>query len=363
MLARIGASSETGATALEVPPAPTDGYGSIVSTISLSTRIPAPSDARATTTTRRARPAERADAPQRRPALLTLASIHDLHLGPVRPADPVHRLQRHPQVVAVQHGLEQRLLREIDDEATVRLGSPPSSAGLTAATTVDAMRALAADDLVPPVYDWLAEDASPAQVRAFLALEGGPDDSFDDLVAIAQVGLTGLPKLEAATNYWDELGDGDLDGVHRTLHRRMLDALDLRSPARADLPIAVLRRTLLCSALATCRARQPELLGVLGLIELQAGPRCRRVVRALQRIDAPPEAERFYAVHAETDPRHGKDWLERVVRPLAADPAWAEGLLRGARWRWAANAAFFDDARRWSTQLASADVSASTTED
>ena len=145
-----------------------------------------------------------------RSSLLTLAAIHDLGLGPVRPGTALQHLQHHPQVVAVQHRLEQRLLAQVDEEAARLLGAAPTAEDLDDPdAAVAAIRALANDGLVPPVYDWVADEAGPAEVRAFLALEGGPDDSFDDLVAIAQVGLDGLPKLEAATNYWDELGEGD----------------------------------------------------------------------------------------------------------------------------------------------------------
>ena len=51
----------------------------------------------------------------------------------------------------------------------------------------------------------------------------------------------------------------------------------------------------------------------------------------------------FYAEHAEADPRHGKDWLDNAVTELATDPRWAEGMVRGARWRAAAGIQFFAD--------------------
>jgi hypothetical protein len=49
----------------------------------------------------------------------------------------------------------------------------------------------------------------------------------------------------------------------------------------------------------------------------------------------------FYDEHAVTDPRHGKDWLDHVVAPLAASPRWAAGMLRGAEWRAQTNDRFF----------------------
>ena len=86
------------------------------------------------------------------------------------------------------------------------------------------------------------------------------------------------------------------------------------------------------------------MLGALGLLELQAGPRCRLVVEALRRLGAPPEALPFYDVHAQIDPRHGKDWLEQAIVPLVEeDPSWGRAVLRGALWRSAVNRVLFDD--------------------
>jgi hypothetical protein len=87
------------------------------------------------------------------------------------------------------------------------------------------------------------------------------------------------------------------------------------------------------------------MLGALGLLEMQAGPRCRAVVRALRRLDAPADSFPFYEEHAVADPRHGKEWLERVVAPLARDPEWARRMIRGARWRADVNDRFFAMAR------------------
>jgi hypothetical protein len=94
--------------------------------------------------------------------------------------------------------------------------------------------------------------------------------------------------------------------------------------------------------LATNRHLHREMVGALGLIELQAGPRCRKVVAALRRLDAPADALPFYEEHAVADPRHGKDWVDHAVATLAEDPGWATGMVRGARWRSLVNRRFFD---------------------
>jgi hypothetical protein len=110
---------------------------------------------------------------------------------------------------------------------------------------------------------------------------------------------------------------------------------------RQEQPIEALERAVFGTLLATNRHLQREMVGALGLTELQAGPRCRKVVKALQRVDAPLDAFPFYEEHAVADPRHGKDWLDHVIAPLAEDPAWAAGMVRGARWRSIVNDRFF----------------------
>jgi hypothetical protein len=275
-----------------------------------------------------------------RDALLALALVHDLSLAPLMSVGAAAGFERHPAVAQLKARLESRFLGKLRHPDGGRGRAPASDA-------VADMRRLAARDLVPPVYEWLAEEASLEEMRSYLALEGGPDGGFDDLVALCQVGLVGEPKLELAQNYWDEMGRGTWSEVHTELHRRMAKALDLQAVAREEQPVEALERALLGTTLATNRWLQPELIGALGLIEMQAGPRCRRVVKGLQRVGAPAEALPFYAEHAVADSRHGKDWLEHVIAPLARDvPAWGPRIVAGAHWRAEVNRAFFSAALR-----------------
>ncbi len=270
-----------------------------------------------------------------RDELLCLLAVYDLTMAPLEQLGPVARRQHHPTVIGLRNRLEDRLLgrlhAEVPDQAVPR---DPDD-------VVAVVRAVAARDLLPPIYDWAADRANGTRLRAFLTLEGGPDGGFDDLVALAQVGLAGDPKVELARNYWDEMGRGRPDEVHTELHHRMAHAAGLPRVRRDDQPVEALARAALGPLLATNRWLQPELLGALGLTELQAGPRCRKVLLGLQRTGAPADALPFYEEHAHTDPRHGKDWLDHVVAPLARRPHWAAGLVRGARWRAAVNARFF----------------------
>lgn len=222
-----------------------------------------------------------------RDRLLTLQVIHDLHVGDIDRVGDAVRWQHHPAVATLKTRLEQGVLAELD-----------------------------------------------AMVE---------DDTADDAVAACQVGLGGEPKLELARNYWDEMGCGELDDVHTELHHQLCEAIAMPRVPREELPTSALLRSSLGGILATNRFLQPEMVGALGLLELQAGPRCRQVVKAFERLDAPAGAFPFYVEHRDVDPHHGKAWLDNAIAPLAHDPRWAAGMVRGARWRAAANAVFFID--------------------
>jgi hypothetical protein len=267
-------------------------------------------------------------------AAVSLLALHDLHVAPLEELDARVRWQHHPAVAALKCRLEERFLDGLDRRDRAQGWELPGDAPA-------ALRALAVLDQVPGIYRFVAEDAGAGELIDFLRLEGGPDGGFDDLVAACQIGLGGEPKLELARNYWDEMGNGDLAEVHTELHRRLSRSLGITGVPRSEQPLEALERSVLGSLLATNRGLQPEMVGALGLIELQAGPRCRRVLEGLRRVGAPDDAFPFYEVHAAVDPKHGRDWVDNVVTPLAGNDVWAEGIVRGARWRWLVNDAFF----------------------
>lgn len=274
-----------------------------------------------------------------RDGLLALLTVHDLHLAPIDRLAGAEFWQHHPAVAQLKWRLEADLVASCDADDTMVDWTLPDE-------PVAAVRAVAALGLVPDLYRWVAEDATAEEMMTFIALEGGPDGGFDDLVATCQVGLAGEAKLEMARNYWDEMGGGAADRVHTELHRKLVRSLDLPVIPRAEQPVESLRRSALNGLLGTNRALQPEMVGALGLLELQAGPRCRQVLTGLRRLGVDDDALDFYDEHAVTDPRHGKDWLDNVVATLATDDRFAAGMVRGARWRSLVNAQFFEAVSR-----------------
>ena len=275
----------------------------------------------------------------RRDRFLTLLAVYDLHTAPLEVVGDAARHQHAPAVAEVKGRLEAEWLAEL--EAAWETAGPLTTCS-GPEEVVKAMRAVAAKDRLPEAYKWLAKTATWEQLVDFLALEGGPDGGFDDLVAVCQVGLSGSAKLELGKNYWDEMGCGDADGVHTELHHRLVRAVQMPTVPRTELPVEALERAALGGLLATNRWLQPEMVGALGLLELQAGPRCRLVLQGFDRLGAPQDAYPFYVEHAEVYPVHGKDWMDKAIEPLAAErPEWGARMVKGAWWRSTVNLQFF----------------------
>ena len=275
----------------------------------------------------------------RRDRFLTLLEIYDLHTAPLERVGDRARFQHAPAVAGLKGRLEVDWLAELEAHWQTA-GALAECQGPR--EVVQAMRAVAARDRLPEAYRWLAKTATYDQLVRFLALEGGPDGGFDDLIASCQIGLSGSAKLELGKNFWDEMGQGDPAGVHTELHRRLVQALDMPEVPRPELPVEALERAAMGGLLATNRWLQPEMIGALGLLELQAGPRCRLVLQGFDRLGAPQDAYPFYVEHAEVDPVHGKDWMDKAIVPLAGErPEWGPRLVKGAWWRAALNLQFF----------------------
>lgn len=275
----------------------------------------------------------------RRDRFLVLHHIYDLHRAPLHEVGERARWQHHPAVAELKLCLEAVWIDELDRQLD----------GITQQhDAAEAMRRLADRDQAAAVHRWLAEEATWRSALHFLALDGGPDDVLDDLVATCQVGLPlGPAKLELAHSYWDEMGDGDVEHVRNVLYRRFVEAVDLPVIPLREQPTEALERSALLGLVATNRALQPEMVGALALVELEAGPHCRCIDLGLERLGAPERARAFYRMHAEVDPVHAKGWLDNAVGPLVERfPEWRPRILKGAAWKSAVDAAFFDWAER-----------------
>ena len=83
-------------------------------------------------------------------------------------------------------------------------------------------------------------------------------------------------------------------------------------------------------------------MGALGVIELTAPTRAVFVNAALERLQVPGRARRYYAVHATVDVVHSRGWNQEVLWTLVKEqPRTARALAEGALSRLHAGARTF----------------------
>jgi len=196
-----------------------------------------------------------------------------------------------------------------------------------------------------PLFPWLAAHASYEQMRWFITQEVAGEAGFDDLVALTQVKMPARAKLEMARNYWDEMGQGHLGGMHGPMLERLAVELDVDRAAPVvweSLALGNVMVGLACSPRWAYAA-----VGALGVIELTAPGRARHVNEGLRRLGVGGDARRYFALHATLDVKHSRAWNAEVLAPLVdAVPEAAPRLAEGALMRLRAGERCFERYRR-----------------
>jgi hypothetical protein len=181
-----------------------------------------------------------------------------------------------------------------------------------------------------PLFPWLAEHASLAQMRWFLTQEVAGEAGFDDLVAMAQVKMPVRAKLEMARNYWDEMGRGGEKGMHGPMLERLARQLGLAPKNETTVSEALALGNMMV-AFACTRRYAFHAVGALGAIELTAPTRAGYVYRGLRRLGVPAKACHYFKLHAVLDVKHSRAWNDEVLRPLVAeDPRCVRPIAEGA---------------------------------
>ena len=193
------------------------------------------------------------------------------------------------------------------------------------------------------LYSFLASEATREQIHWFFTMESAGEAAFDDLVAMSQVGTRGDVKMEMASNYWDEMGNGKEHAVHTYLFHRLADDLAVTAPSADELPWQVLSGVNLMLWCSISRRNAFRAQGALGAVELLAPQRCTRVVHGAHRVGIPKKTMSYYGAHAIIDIGHAEGWLEHVVRAQVADiPDSRVGIAEGLVTRANASLDYFD---------------------
>ena len=271
------------------------------------------------------------EAPASRPSPLSAASQRRLahwnhqRLSPRLPsADWREEIEREHEMRFLEVGFLEQLRSEICDEAA---GVPTDADGFIAW-----FEGLETDGpgQGDPLFAWLADHASLAEMRWFLTQEAAGEAGFDDLVAYTQVKLPDRPKLELARNYWDEMGRGNVKGMHGPMLAVLVDGLRLKPEIEMTAPESLMLANAM-TAMATNRFYAWHSVGALGAIELTAPGRAACVARGLRRLGLSADERRYFDIHAVLDVRHSQEWNKEALRPLVAeDPSLAHAIAEGA---------------------------------
>jgi hypothetical protein len=181
-----------------------------------------------------------------------------------------------------------------------------------------------------PLFPWLAEHASLSDMRWFLEQEAAGEAGFDDLVAMTQVKLPVQAKLELARNYWDEMGRGNIKGMHGPMLGALIAGLGLEPTIETTVWQSLALANAM-TALATTRRHAWHAVGALGVIELTAPGRSACTAAGLRRLGVSGKLRHYFDLHSVLDVKHSAAWNQEALRPLVdEDPRRATAIAEGA---------------------------------
>lgn len=197
-----------------------------------------------------------------------------------------------------------------------------------------------------PLFPWLAKHATLEEMKWFLTQEAAGEAGFDDLVALAQLRMPVLAKLEMARNYWDEMGRGHKDAMHGLLLSRAVDLLAL-TPVPEHTVWESLALANIMAGLALNRRYAYQIVGALGVVEMTAPGRVSCVNEGLKRLGVPGDARTYFQLHAGLDIKHSSAWNTEVLSNLVhEDLTVSSAIAEGALMRLMAGARCFERYRK-----------------
>lgn len=184
-----------------------------------------------------------------------------------------------------------------------------------------------------PFYkDFLRNNATEEDFAYYLTQESALDPRFDDILALLQIGLEANCKMELASNYWDEMGNGKLNMVHSTLFSQILSSIDIKKYSTSE---DLLLHTKLSSNISSCLALEKrnfyKALGYFGVIEYMTPHRFQLMVKGWERLGLPKKGIEYHKLHIKVDVIHGSNWFKNLIVPFVLkDDKIALEIIQGA---------------------------------
>ncbi len=170
-----------------------------------------------------------------------------------------------------------------------------------------------------PLFDFLETRANLKQFRRFIEVDAGVHVPFDDVIALAQVGVRGSPKGEFLHNLQDEIGNSEPDKFHLTMFQRLVKGLGIRSIRRVAMPWEALACGSYMMFLSYFRRYYPYCVGYLGFLEALTPARFGCMVRGGTRLGIATSLLQYHAEHSELDTDHAHGWLHNIILPAIHD--------------------------------------------
>lgn len=172
------------------------------------------------------------------------------------------------------------------------------------------------------LFYFIEHDASFSQLKEFIRQETPFDIYFGDLLAKLMIGVYGNPKEEICKNYWDEVGHGAHEKMHRTLRLDMMKTLGISHDDHIvnyeSYLLSELRLANMYFEAVYDRSKLLQMIGMMTATELVVSGRLQKQINGWKRVGLNDQSLQYLIEHTIVDPIHASGWIENVVLPLLA---------------------------------------------
>jgi len=245
-----------------------------------------------------------------------------------------HRNAGHYIFTRIKHHLESAVERHDRQLHASALESIPEDLDAFPAWILDLVQSHPSN-VKHPLFAFLRDEASYDQLREFFHQEAPMDLHFVDVLLLMMPALHGPMKMELAGNFWDEMGQGKPEMVHRFKRQVQMRHLGIPEDDHIHNIGYYCWEELALANLyfegATNRSKLVQLIGNMLATETMVPGRVECQVKGWQRAGLPAEALEYLNDHTSIDIEHAEGWLKNLVMPLLhAHPDLQTTLVFGA---------------------------------
>lgn len=245
-----------------------------------------------------------------------LYQINLAHLAVPWEASPVNLL--HPKISSISHLINEYWEQSERNKYVDLLDAIPSQKSFS--KWIQAFVDDHPKNYLHPIFSYLKDGATYAQMRDFFFQESPLEMLFGDIMAMMLPGVYSEMKSEIAENFWDEVGHADMRLVHRELRANIMDYLGIRRDCYVTQVDSFIREELelINTYLSACldRTKMIQLIGGLLATELMIPNRFVYQIEGWKRNGVPISTLKYLTDHVTVDAEHAEHWLEKVVLPL-----------------------------------------------